>query len=98
MWANTACEALKSARILRLLYDGFFRNVEVHTVGITKDQNEIMRVWQVSGGIASGEPTGWKILRLDEATGAEITDEQSQAPRQGYMRGDKAMESIYCQV
>ena len=64
MWASTACQALSSGCVLQLQYGGYFRDVEVHAVGVTKDDNEIMRVWQVSGGSISNEPAGWKLLRL----------------------------------
>jgi hypothetical protein len=77
MWASTACQALSSGCVLQLQYDGYFRDIEVHAVGVTKDDNEIMRVWQVSGGSVSNEPVGWKLLRLDEAIGATITRERS---------------------
>jgi hypothetical protein len=98
MWAQTACEALAAGCVLQLQYDGYFRMVEVHAVGITKDSNEIMRVWQVSGGSVSNEPVGWKLLRLDEATGAVVTKERSAAPRHGYKRGDPIMRRILCQL
>jgi hypothetical protein len=58
----------------------------------------VMRVWQVAGGSVSNEPTGWKMLRLDEATGASITKQRSLAPRPGYKSGDKAMKVITCQL
>jgi hypothetical protein len=57
-----------------------------------------MRVWQVAGGSVSNEPIGWKMLRLDEATGAYITKQRSLAPRGGYKPGDKAMRVITCQL
>jgi hypothetical protein len=57
-----------------------------------------MRVWQVRGGSNSGERTGWKLLRLDEAFSAHVIDEKSEAPRRGYVRGDKAMLVIRCQI
>lgn len=72
--------------------------VEVHAVGFTKDGKEIMRVWQVSGGSVSNEPVGWKLLRLDETTGAALTKDPSAAPRAGYKRDDRAMERIICQI
>ena len=57
-----------------------------------------MRVWQVAGGSVSNEPIGWKMLRLDEATGAYITKQRSLAPRGGYKPGDKAMRVTTCQL
>jgi hypothetical protein len=57
-----------------------------------------MRVWQVRGGSVSGEPAGWKLLRLDETIGVTITSEASAAPRQGYRSGDRDMARIVCQL
>lgn len=98
MHTHTACDALANGLCLELRYDGFSRVVEVHAVGTTKDGNEVMRVWQVRGGSNSGERSGWKIMRLNEAFSAHITDEKSKAPRNGYKRGDPAMQWIRCQV
>jgi hypothetical protein len=72
--------------------------VEVHAVGASKDDNEIMRVWQVSGGSVSHEPIGWKLLRLDEARGVTVTNDSSAAPRPDYKRDDRAMQRILCQL
>jgi hypothetical protein len=98
MWPQTACEALRSGHVLQLRYDGYTRDVEVHAVGFTREDNAVMRVWQISGGSVSNEPVGWKMLRLDEATGAFITKQKSLAPRIGYKSGDKAMSIIQCQL
>jgi hypothetical protein len=98
MWGNIACEALGKKKCLQLSYDGFSRLVEVHAVGVTKEGNGIMRVFQVAGGSNGGQPVGWKLLRLDEAFSASISNEPSQAPRPGYARGDKAMLHITCQI
>jgi hypothetical protein len=98
MLSNTACEALSKKVCLELVYNGFSRIVEVHCVGITTKGNPGMRVWQVRGGSQSNEPVGWKMLLLDEAIGAKLTTEPSQAPRQGYKKGDKGMQTIKCEV
>jgi hypothetical protein len=98
MWQQLPCEALQKGKLLQLRYDGFFRVVEVHAVGNTKEGNLVMRVWQVRGGSVSGESQGWKLLRLDEAIGGQLIDENSQAPRHGYRRNDSVMITISCQL
>lgn len=98
MWTQTACDALRSGLVLQLRYDGYSRDVEVHAVGLTKDDNAIMRVWQIAGGSVSNEPVGWKLLRLDEASGAFVTNQKSLAPRFGYKRGDPVMRIINAEL
>jgi hypothetical protein len=99
MYSATPCEALAAKKRLELRYDGFSRVVEVHAVGLSKERHWLMRVWQVRGGSVHNEPVGWKMMRLDEGYSAHIFDEESMAPRPGYKRGDRAMESgIKCQV
>lgn len=92
------CEAIEKAQRLSLRYDGHNRLVEVHAVGWTKAGHSVMRVWQVSGGSNSGETSGWKLMRLDSASGLTLTDQQSEAPRPQYARGDRAMQRIAAQV
>jgi hypothetical protein len=98
MLIDTACKALREGKVLELRYDGFHRSVEVHACGYTKQGHAILRGWQVSGGSASGEREGWKLLRLDEASAAQLSDEASQAPRRGFKLGDPAMARIVCEV
>lgn len=98
MWIKIARDAMEAGKVLELQYDGFVRCVEVHAVGYSKDRNAIMRVWQVRGGSASCEIVGWKLMRLDEVRGASVSDEDSQAPRAGYRRDDRAMQQIVCQI
>ncbi len=98
MWRQIACDAIAQGKCLQLLYDGYFRTVEVHVVGETTAGHDAMRVYQVAGGSQSNERVGWKLLRLDEALGASVTDVDSQAPRSGYNRNDSHMQRIYCRV
>lgn len=98
MKSETACDAIRARKRLEVRYDGYARVVEVHAVGYSKKGNLIMRVWQVRGGSVSGEKVGWKVLKLDEAIGGHLIDEEADAPRQGYSKGDSAMERILCQI
>ena len=92
------CDALGTKRRLQLHYVGYLRVVEVHACGVTKDGDSVARVWQVSGGSVTGEPVGWKLLRIDEVHRANLLGEASEAPRPGYRRTDAAMARIICRV
>lgn len=97
MHVQAACDALRTGKCLEIFYDGYSRIVEVHAVGYTAENSAVMRVWQVRGGSASGERSGWKLLRLDETRRVSITSEASAAPRMGYRKEDTAMDRIVCQ-
>jgi len=98
MWKSVACDALRQGKRLELRYDGFFRVVEVHTVGVLTSGNDGMSVYQVRGGSDSNERTGWKTMLLDEAFTPTVIDEKSEAFRTGYKRGAKVFSFIYCQI
>jgi hypothetical protein len=93
-----ACKALQERRCLALSYHGFARIVEVHVVGRTRDDVEIMRVWQVSGGSESGEPTGWKMMTLDAVSAPQVTSQRSLAPRPDYNPDDPVIADVVCKV
>jgi hypothetical protein len=98
MLSQTACDALKSRRRLELNYNGLIRVVEVHAVGFTQNSDLVARVWQVRGGSADSNNIGWKLLRLEQASGGAIINETSDAPRAGYKVGDRAIQRILCEV
>ena len=83
MSMRTASDAINRVRCLEVRYDGYTRIVEVHACGYTKNNNAVIWVWQLRGGRMSNAPAGWKLLRLDAATGMRILNEVSAAPRPG---------------
>ncbi len=98
MLIDIACQALRQCKVLELRYDGYGRCLEVHACGYTKQGHAVLRGWQVSGGSKSGERQGWKLMRLDEASAAHLSDQASEAPRKGFKLGDPAMARIVCEV
>lgn len=95
---NLVREAIQSRKCLSIQYGGHHRVVEVHAVGITKDGNPIVKAWQVSGESQSGNPTPWKHFRLDRASFISLSDQDSEAPRDGYVPDDRCFNVIFAQV
>lgn len=98
MSVQIACEALGSGQRLQLQYKGADRVVEVHAVGFSSKDVALMRVWQVRGGSSGSAGVGWKLLHLDDCIAMDILNEQSEAPRAGYTKGDRAMQRIVCEA
>ena len=93
----TITQAIHDKKVLELRYHGYFRIVEPHAYGRDKDDDEILRCYQASGGSESGERAGWKILKVREIFSLHLTP-ASFSTRSGYKRSDKAMVRIYAQV
>ena len=95
---DLAIAAIQSTVRLELRYDGYSRVVEVHAVGVSTAGNPCMRVFQVRGGSVSNELVGWKMMTFDKAFSMHLTEEVSQAPRQGYAKNDRGMSRIFSQI
>jgi hypothetical protein len=91
------CAAINGRQLLELRYHGYARIVEPYAYGRDKNGDALLRCYQISGGSESGQPTGWKILKV-----AEVFAINEQAaiftPRPEYRRGDKAMIFMFCQL
>lgn len=93
-----AISAIDKKKLMSLTYDGVERLVEVHAVGISGQNNPVMRVFQISGGSQSGEKDGWKLMKLSKAANFRLMDFPSEAPREGYAADDSAMKEIFREV
>lgn len=95
---NIMCKALANNKRIQFDYQGYPRTAEVHTIGVSKNGEQVVRVYQVGGGSRSDESTGWKIMKIDGATSITILDDAAEAPREGYRRGDRFMAEIIAEL
>ena len=95
---NTALDAIAKSKRIKLEYLGHTRIAEVHTLGITKKGEPAMRAYQVEGGSRSEHTVGWKPFLLKNVTLVELLDKASEAPREGYRRGDRFMAEIIAEI
>ena len=84
--------AFSNQRQVAFDYDGKLRIVEPHALGTsTKDGEFLLRAYQIAGESRSGEAEGWRLFRLEKITNIRVLDTASQAPRPGYVEGDRQM-------
>ena len=90
-------QAIDEAKVVELRYQGYARLVEPHAYGRDKNNDEILRCYQTSGGSKSGASTGWKQLKVREVFSSHLTNTTFQT-RNDYKRNDSAMVYIFAQI
>lgn len=95
---QTICEAINSRQVIRFNYKGGLRTVEPFCHGISTAGNEVLRGYQTSGYSESGNPVEWKLFRVAEISGLDMTSEHFSGIRQGYNPHDSAMTTVHCHV
>jgi predicted DNA-binding transcriptional regulator YafY len=90
--------AINNRRLVRLRYDGGVRVVEPHAIGYGSSNQPLVRCFQVSGYSRSGQPNGWKLMRVDEISDLDLLKESFAGPRPQYRTGDKVMRQIIAQL
>ncbi|SKB62934.1 hypothetical protein [Sphingopyxis flava] len=93
-----AVEALDRAIPLCILYEGKPKTIEVHAVGLSvKDNAPVIRGFQIDGEASRPLPC-WALLRVDKIEEAGFGTPTSDAPRPGYVQGDKQMSKIIREI
>ncbi|MFV2016265.1 MAG: WYL domain-containing protein [Candidatus Heimdallarchaeota archaeon] len=92
------CDAISNKQVLEFSYDGHFRKVEPHTLGVSTKGNDLLAAYQVSGGSKKGKIPDWKQFNLDKIESLNVLEETFDAPRPGYVKGDSRMTRIYCEL
>ncbi|MFK8254080.1 WYL domain-containing protein [Ancylobacter terrae] len=89
---STIVEAIRNKEILDIGYEPGARLIEPHCLGHSADGNILLRAYQISGASASGEPSEWKLFRLDRMFRATSFGQKFRGPRTGYNPNDPAMK------
>jgi predicted DNA-binding transcriptional regulator YafY len=87
------CQAIEAKVLLQVTYDMTQRLVEPHAFGVDKVGNELLRAWQ-----QSPLPADWRTFRIDKISALALTRTPFGGPRVDYVRDDKQMTKIYCQL
>ena len=92
------CDYIKNKNIIKFIYEGHLRIVEIYRHGTTLKDNEVISCYQIRGTSNSGI-LGWKPF-LNERIQGEITIESSYTNiRKGYnKKTDRYMNIIHCDI
>lgn len=92
------CKAIQEMKRLEFYYDGYYRKVEPHTYGVSKNGSEMLVAFQIRGGSKEGKVHYWKQFNVDKIERINILNEIFKEPRPDYVKGDKKVKLIYCEL
>ena len=82
-------QAIGDRRVVEFRYHGEHRSLEPYRLGLDGGRLRLMG-WQ--------SRKGWRSFYVDEMDDLEVTDRTFLQPREGYTRGDDAMDRILAEV
>ena len=82
-------QAIRDRRVVEFRYHGEHRQVEPYRLGLDGGRLRLMG-WQAR--------KGWRSFHADEMEDLDVTDRTFLDPREGYVRGDGAMDRILAEV
>lgn len=91
-------KAIKNKNILEFNYQGFYRVVEPHTLGIFSNGNELLIAYQIDGESKSRKPPFWSNFQIDEIEDLSISEDSFSEARDGYKRGDNRFKFIFSEL
>ena len=92
------CSAIHNLQLISFSYHGHSRVVEPHTYGIDSKGHYSLRAYQVRGRSRSGRVPDWRLFHRADMHGVTVLSETFSGARYGYKKGDKAFNTIQCQL
>ena len=92
------CDAIHNRHVLKFTYHGHPRIVEPHAYGLSQAENEVIRCYQTGGTSRSGKVPDWRLMRVDQIESLTMTEKHFVGERSGYVKGDKGMFTIFCEL
>ncbi|EYD77548.1 hypothetical protein Rumeso_00714 [Rubellimicrobium mesophilum DSM 19309] len=82
-------QAIRDRRVIEFRYHDEHRSVEPYRLGVDGGRLRLVG-WQ--------SRKGWRSFHVDEMEELEATERTFLQPREGYVRGDSAMDRILAEV
>ena len=92
------CDAIRTRRLVRFVYEGYERIVEPHTYGINTQNHEMLSCYLVGGWSASKPEAGWRNYLVRDMHDVHVLAEPFAAARAGYNPQDDAFRQVYCRL
>jgi hypothetical protein len=91
------CDAIRARRLIRFVYEGYERILEVHIYGINSANHEMVAGWLVGGWSASRPEPGWRNYLLRDMADVHALAETFE-PRPNFNPANPLFRQIYCHV
>jgi predicted DNA-binding transcriptional regulator YafY len=95
---NKIIQAIENRKLMEFNYDGNFRIVEPHTVGVSKTGKEMLSAFQTGGDSNRGNVPCWGQFSVSKIEKLQVLDDSFSGTRSGYTRGDSRMNEIYAEL
>ena len=95
---NLIIEAIENKKTLEFNYQGFYRIVEPHTLGVFNNGNILLIAYQTDGESKSRKAPFWSTFLINEIEDLLILEDTFLEPREGYKKGDARFMEIYCEL
>ena len=92
------CDAIRTRRLLRFVYEGYERIVEPHAYGINTQNHEMLSCYLVGGWSESKAEAGWRNYLVREMHDVHVLAEPFAGVRPGFNPQDDAFRQVYCRI
>lgn len=93
------CKAINGRHLISFVYDGHSRTAIPAAYGVHKTTgNRVLRAYQTGGTSSSRSVPLWDLFLVEKIVDYTVLDEAFDADPPSYMRGDRHMSEIFCQL
>ena len=92
------CDAIRAPRLIRFVYDGYYRVAGPHLDGIITANHEVVSAYLVGGWSASEGAPGWRKYLVRQMHDVHALAESFAGPREGYNPDDRQVRQVFCRL